>query len=97
MGGIAVRWETVRRPARLRYTPLRDGYIQKLTATYDWLERNPAAADRESSQPPRGGASACQITRARPIYAPERSSSRYQYGFGAAWVLGEMLPKTPSV
>lgn len=38
--GIAVRWETVRRPADFRYTPLRDGYIQKLTATFDWLDRN---------------------------------------------------------
>jgi hypothetical protein len=38
--GIAVRWETVRRPEHLRYAPLRDGYIQRLTASYDWLERN---------------------------------------------------------
>ncbi len=37
--GIALRWETIRRPAALRYAPLRDGYIQKLTAGYDWLER----------------------------------------------------------
>jgi glutathione S-transferase len=37
--GIAVRWETVRRPEALRYAPLRDGYIQKLIASYDWLER----------------------------------------------------------
>jgi glutathione S-transferase len=37
--GIALRWETVRRPEALRYPPLRDGYIQKLTASYDWLER----------------------------------------------------------
>jgi glutathione S-transferase len=37
--GIAVRWETVRRPEALRYPPLRDGYIDKLTASYDWLER----------------------------------------------------------
>ena len=37
--GIAIRWETVRRPEALRYPPLRDGYIQKLTASYDWLER----------------------------------------------------------
>lgn len=36
--GIAVRWETVRRPAELRYAPLRDGYIAKLSASYDWLE-----------------------------------------------------------
>lgn len=38
--GIAVRWETARRPARLRYAPLRDGYIRKLNATYDWLDGN---------------------------------------------------------
>jgi len=37
--GIAVRWETVRRPEALRYAPLRDGYIDKLIASYDWLER----------------------------------------------------------
>lgn len=37
--GIAVRWETVRRPEELRYPPLRDGYIQKLIASYDWLEQ----------------------------------------------------------
>ena len=36
--GIQVRWETVRRPPELRYPPLRDGYIQKLVASYDWLE-----------------------------------------------------------
>ncbi len=36
--GIAVRWETVRRPAPLRYEPLRDGYIEKLVSSYDWLE-----------------------------------------------------------
>lgn len=37
--GIAVRWETVRRPEHLRYPPLRDGYIEKLLSSYDWLER----------------------------------------------------------
>jgi glutathione S-transferase len=37
--GIAIRWETVRRPEPLRYPPLRDGYIEKLIAGYDWLER----------------------------------------------------------
>ena len=36
--GIAIRWETVRRPEALRYPPLRDGYVQKLVASYDWLE-----------------------------------------------------------
>jgi glutathione S-transferase len=37
--GIAARWETVRRPEALRYPPLRDGYIAKLIASYDWLEQ----------------------------------------------------------
>ncbi len=37
--GIALRWETVRRPAALRYQALADGYLEKLVATYDWLER----------------------------------------------------------
>lgn len=36
--GVAIRWETVRRPEPLRYPPLRDGYIEKLLASYDWLE-----------------------------------------------------------
>ena len=39
-GGIQVRWETVRRPENLRYPPLRDGYIEKLTTSFDWLERH---------------------------------------------------------
>jgi len=34
---IALRWETVRRPEQLRYTPLREGYAEKLRATYEWL------------------------------------------------------------
>jgi glutathione S-transferase len=37
--GIAIRWETTRRPESLRYPVLRDGYIAKLTAAFDWLER----------------------------------------------------------
>lgn len=37
--GIAVRWETTRRPEALRYPPLRDGHTQKLLASYDWLEQ----------------------------------------------------------
>jgi len=37
--GIQIRWETVRRPEALRYPPLRDGYIQKLVTSYDWLEQ----------------------------------------------------------
>jgi glutathione S-transferase len=36
--GIALRWETVRRPPELRYPPLRKGYMEKLNASYDWLE-----------------------------------------------------------
>ena len=36
--GIAIRWETVRRPQALRYPPLRDGYVAKLVCSYDWLE-----------------------------------------------------------
>jgi len=36
--GIAIRWETQRRPKELRYAPLRDGYVEKLLASYDWLE-----------------------------------------------------------
>jgi glutathione S-transferase len=43
--GIAVRWETVRRPDHLRYPPLRDGYVEKLIASYDWLEQELDASD----------------------------------------------------
>ncbi|PDT86345.1 glutathione S-transferase [Sinorhizobium sp. BJ1] len=39
--GIALRWETVRRPEPLRYGALRDGYNEKIEATYDWLETVP--------------------------------------------------------
>lgn len=38
--GIAVRWETVRRPEPLRYPPLAEGYASKIVASYDWLETN---------------------------------------------------------
>lgn len=37
--GIAVRWETSRRPPELRYPPLAAGHTQKLVCGYDWLER----------------------------------------------------------
>lgn len=36
--GIALRWETVRRPEALRYPPLAQGHTGKLVAAYDWLE-----------------------------------------------------------
>ena len=38
--GIALRWETVRRPEAMRYAPLAEGYALKLTSSYDWLEAN---------------------------------------------------------
>lgn len=38
--GIAVRWETVRRPEALHFAPLRDGYLEKLRASLDWLEES---------------------------------------------------------
>ncbi|RAO76600.1 glutathione S-transferase family protein [Dyella jiangningensis] len=44
--GIAVRHETVRRPEALRYPAMRDGQIEKLVASYDFLERE--WADRAS-------------------------------------------------
>lgn len=37
--GIAVRWETERRPEHLRYPALRDGMAAKLVAGYDVLEQ----------------------------------------------------------
>ena len=36
--GIAIRWETVRRPNALRFPALAQGYREKLEASYDWLE-----------------------------------------------------------
>lgn len=36
---IALRWETVRRPEGLRYSPLQQGYAEKLVASYDWREQ----------------------------------------------------------
>jgi glutathione S-transferase len=37
--GIALRWETVRRPQGFRYEPLRDGHRDKLLAGYVAAER----------------------------------------------------------
>jgi glutathione S-transferase len=37
--GIALRWETERRPEALRYPPLRDGQTAKLIAGYDFAEK----------------------------------------------------------
>jgi glutathione S-transferase len=37
--GVALRWETVRRPPHLRYPPLADGCARERIASYDWLER----------------------------------------------------------
>ena len=36
--GIAVRWETERRPEAVRWAPLGEGYLQKIIATCDFLE-----------------------------------------------------------
>jgi glutathione S-transferase len=36
--GIAVRWETTRRPEAFRWAPLRDGHLQKIEAACDFLE-----------------------------------------------------------
>ena len=38
--GIAVRWETERRPAATRWEPLREGQLQKIIAACDFLEEN---------------------------------------------------------
>lgn len=46
--GIAVRWETERRPAAMRWAPLRDGQLEKIAAACDYLEAelaNPLAPD----------------------------------------------------
>jgi len=36
--GIALRWETERRPEPLRYGALAQGYRDKIEASYDWIE-----------------------------------------------------------
>ncbi|QKC82369.1 glutathione S-transferase family protein [Mesorhizobium sp. NZP2077] len=36
--GIALRWETERRPEPLRYGALAGGYRDKIEASYDWVE-----------------------------------------------------------
>jgi glutathione S-transferase len=38
--GIALRWETERRPVELRYPPLAEGQAEKLVAGYDFLEHD---------------------------------------------------------
>ena len=43
--GIAMRWETLRRPEALRYPALAAGYREKLEASYDWLEREIGGAE----------------------------------------------------
>ena len=36
--GIALRWETERRPEQLRYGALAEGCREKIEASYDWIE-----------------------------------------------------------
>ena len=46
--GIAVRWETERRPEAMRWKPLRDGQLEKIVAACDYLETelaSPIASD----------------------------------------------------
>lgn len=43
--GIAVRWETERRPESLRWPAMRDGQLQKVVAACDFLEREIVAND----------------------------------------------------
>lgn len=43
--GIALRWETLRRPEALRYPRLAEGYAVKLLYSYDWLEGELDAAE----------------------------------------------------
>ena len=43
--GIALRWETARRPEHLRYPTLSEGQAAKLVETYDLIERQEAFDD----------------------------------------------------
>src|SRR5690606_17695413 len=47
--GIAIRWESIRRPAHLRYPSLQFGYERKLEQSYAWLDYE--LHDNESSHP----------------------------------------------
>lgn len=49
--GITVRHETERRPERYRYPAMRDGQIEKLVASYDFLERTRAVSARSPDLP----------------------------------------------
>jgi len=40
--GIALRWETLRRPAELRWKAMADGQAEKLLASYEFLEQEVA-------------------------------------------------------
>jgi glutathione S-transferase len=46
--GIAVRHETDRRPEPYRYPAMRDGQIEKLVASYDFLEREGLGIDADA-------------------------------------------------
>ncbi|RDS81916.1 glutathione S-transferase family protein [Dyella psychrodurans] len=43
--GIAIRWESERRPEATRWPPLLDGHLQKVIATCDYLEANVTDSD----------------------------------------------------
>lgn len=43
--GIGLRWEWERRPEPLRYQALADGYVEKIEATYDWLEQTVSSGE----------------------------------------------------
>ncbi|WP_136623411.1 hypothetical protein [Bradyrhizobium centrolobii] len=43
--GIALRWETERRPEPLRYKPIADGMTIKLIESCDFVERDPGLDD----------------------------------------------------
>lgn len=43
--GIGLRWERERRPEPLRYQALADGYVEKIEATYDWLEQTVSSGE----------------------------------------------------
>ncbi|MGC0055368.1 glutathione S-transferase family protein [Brucella pituitosa] len=43
--GIALRWESVRRPEHLRYPALQSGYERKLEESYAWLEHELGSED----------------------------------------------------
>lgn len=70
--GIALRWETLRRPEPLRYPPLAEGQTAKLVDSYDLLERETFDGPVDIGQIGLATALAWLAFRALPDFRPGR-------------------------